>query len=106
MLDRVDVSHFGPLAGQIFQLKTPDGKELAMMVDGVKLKPYSCMPNAPATQRIPFSVSLTAQQSTAFVDGLCSMELGTLGLLENVFVSRVAPMDCDPSRAYYQIIFN
>lgn len=106
MLDRVDASHFSPFTGQTCQLETPDGEKLVLMIDNVQINPQSRMPDVPDTQRMPFSVSLTAQQATTFTDGLCSIELTALGRLENIFVSRVAPLGRDSSHAYFQIIFN
>ncbi len=106
MLDRIEASHFSPLTGQVFQLNTPDGGKLALMIDNVKTEPRARMPDAPEAQRMPFSVSLTAQQATTFIDGLCSMELPALGLVKDIFVSRMAPLGRDPSGAYFQIIFN
>ena len=106
MLDRIESNHFSPLIGQTCQLRTPDGDKLTLRVDTVTTKPLSRMPDAPDEQRMPFSVTLTAMQPTTFVDGLCTLELANLGQLQNVWISRVAPLGRDASQAYFQIIFN
>lgn len=106
MLDRIDADHFRPLEGARLEVETPGGDTLALTVDGVTLKPQARMPDAPADRRIPFCVTLTAVEPTAFVDGACALTLPALGRVENVWVSRVAPLGRDPAGAYFQIIFN
>jgi hypothetical protein len=106
MLDRVDASHFSPLVGQTCEPKTATGEVLVLRVDTVKTKPLSRMPDAPEEQRVPFSVTLTALHPTAFVDGLCTLDLDNCGRLEGLRISRVAALGRDESQAYFQIIFN
>ncbi|KPX15503.1 hypothetical protein ALQ08_104260 [Pseudomonas syringae pv. delphinii] len=55
---------------------------------------------------MPFNVSLESLEPSAFIDGPCSVELPALGLLRDVFVSRVPPMGRDENLAYYCISFN
>ncbi|RMM08089.1 hypothetical protein ALQ84_101978 [Pseudomonas caricapapayae] len=55
---------------------------------------------------MPFNVSLESLEPSAFVDGSCSVELPALGLLRDVFVSRVPALGRDESLAYYCISFN
>lgn len=106
MLELVDFSHFNALSGEVCDLHLQDGSILPVLVDCVTSKPQSRNPYAPATQRMPFSVYLTATQPTEFIDGPCTIDLENFGRLEGVFVSRVAPLGRDPKVAYYQIVFN
>lgn len=106
MLDLVDASHFNPLTGKVCDVHLPNGSILPMQVDCVTAKPQSRNPYAPATRRMPFSVGLTATQTTEFVEGPCVIDLENFGRLEGVFVARVAPLGRDPNGAYYQIVFN
>jgi hypothetical protein len=106
MLDTVEAAHFTPLTGKVCNLHMADGAILPVLVDCVTSKPQSRNPYAPEAQRMPFSVSLSAQQATDFVEGECTIELTTLGRLESVYISRVAPLGRDPSGAYFQIVFN
>ena len=66
MLDRLDASHFIPLLEQPQQLAFPDGSTLTVRVDSVRENPAARMPLAPADQRLPFTVTLTALEPTTF----------------------------------------
>jgi hypothetical protein len=105
MLDRIEASDFSPSTGKICSLHLPDGKILPVLIDNVTEKPQCRNPYAQEGQRLPFSVSLTAQQATDFTEGECNIELEGKRLT-GVGVSRVAPLGRDPMFAYYQIIFN
>ncbi|MFC5475424.1 DUF6916 family protein [Paraherbaspirillum soli] len=106
MLELVEASHFSSLSGTVCDLYLTDGSTLPVLVDCVTSKPQSRNPYAGDAQRMPFSVSLTAQQATAFVEGPCAMDLGTLGRVDGIYVSRVAALGRDPAVAYFQMVFN
>jgi hypothetical protein len=106
MLDRLEASHFTPLLAQPQQLFLPDGSVLPVRVDGVRENPRSRMPHAAADRRMPFTVTLTALQPTAFLDGLCAIELPELGRVEGIWIGRLAALGRDHAGAYFQIVFN
>lgn len=106
MLDRLEASQFAPLLAQSQQLILPDGKALPVSVDSVREHPRSRMPDAPPDRRLPFTVTLTALEPTAFIDGLCAIDLPNLGRVKDIWVGRMAPLGRDPAGAYFQIIFN
>lgn len=106
MLDRLEASHFAPLLAQPQQLILPDGSALPVRVDGVHENPRSRMPQAGAESRMPFTVTLTALEPTAFIDGPCAIDLPALGRLEGIWVNRMAALGRDHAGAYFQIIFN
>ena len=103
MLQRVHSSHFQSLLGQTRTLTLPDGSSLPVRFEHLEEIPRAKMPNA---ERIPFNVEFNSLESTAFVDGLCTLEVPELGRLEGVFVSRVPPMGRDPALGYFYIAFN
>ncbi|MBV8634640.1 MAG: hypothetical protein JO002_09140 [Burkholderiaceae bacterium] len=105
MLDLVQASVFAPFVGKTFNLQLEDGSMLPVLLDTLSEKAQYRNPYAPESTRTPFAVYLTAQQATAFLEGLCHIELGEVRL-EGVHVSRVAALGRDPNNAYYQIIFN
>jgi hypothetical protein len=106
MLEQVDAAHFTPFTGKMCDLRLADGSILPMLIDCVTCKPLARNPYAAETQRLPFSVTLTATRATDFIEGPCSIELDNFGRLEGVYVSRVASLGRDPNGAYYQIVFN
>jgi hypothetical protein len=106
MLEQLDASHFSALTGKVCDLHLQDGSILQVMVDSVSTKPQARNPYAPTTQRMPFSVTLTAVGPTAFAEGPCAIDLETFGRADGIYVSRVAALGRDPNGAYYQIIFN
>lgn len=106
MLERVEAAHFDPLTGKVCDLHLPDGSTLPVLIDSVTGKPQSRNPYAADTQRMPFSVSLTAQCATGFIEGPCALDLDILGRVDGLYVSRVAPLGRDPAGAYFQIMFN
>ncbi|WHS60592.1 hypothetical protein [Pseudomonas sp. G2-4] len=103
MLQQVHSRHFQPLLGQASSLTLPDGSQLPVRFENLEETPRAKMPNA---ERMPFSVELNSLGSTAFVDGLCGLEVPGLGRLEGVFVSRIPPMGRDPTLGYFYIAFN
>lgn len=106
MLDRLEATHFAPLQAQPQRLTLPDGSALSVRVDGVSENPRSRMPDAPAGRRTPFTVTLTALEPTAFIDGLCAIDLPELGRVEGIWVGRMAALGRDHAGAYFQIVFN
>jgi hypothetical protein len=106
MLEQVDASDFTPLTGKRCDLTLADGSILPVLINGVAIKPLARNPYATETQRLPFSVTMTATRETDFIEGPCSISLDNFGCLEGVYVSRVASLGRDPNGAYYQIVFN
>lgn len=106
MLDRLTAAHFAPLLDQPQHLTLPDGSTLAVRIDGAREQPLARMPTAPAGQRTPFTVTLTALEPTAFIDGMCALELPELGQVQGIWVGRMAALGRDPAGAYFQIMFN
>ncbi|WP_024619662.1 DUF6916 family protein [Pseudomonas kilonensis] len=103
MLQQVHSRHFQPLLGQTGRLTLPDGSCLPVRFETLEETPRAKMPN---TERMPFSVEFNSLESTAFVDGLCGLEVPELGKIEGVFVSRIPPMGRDPTLGYFYIAFN
>lgn len=106
MLDRLDASHFIPLLEQPQQLAFPDGSTLTVRVDSVRENPAARMPLAPADQRLPFTVTLTALEPTTFIDGMCAIDLPGLGQVQDIWIGRMAALGRDHAGAYFQIVFN
>jgi len=106
MLELVDAAYFSPSTGKVCAMQLPDGGTLPVLVDSVSVKAHHRNPYAPEQQRLPFIVTLTAQQATGFIEGLCTIELEERGRLEGVYVIRVAPLGRDPAGAYFQIVFS
>jgi hypothetical protein len=106
MLHAIEATHFTSLEGQAREFETADGRRVVLRVDTVRLKPSTRIPGGDDTVRTPFTVSLTAVEPTAFVHGLCAVELPGLGRVENMMVSRQAALGRDPRLAYFQILFN
>jgi hypothetical protein len=106
MLERIEASDFTPSTGKVCALHLPDGSRLPVLLDEVTVKAQYRNPYAKEGQRLPFIVTLTAQQGTDFIDGPCAFEFEDSRRLEGIDVSRLAPMGRDPAFAYYQIIFN
>ncbi|MDO1530351.1 hypothetical protein QMK61_16050 [Fulvimonas sp. R45] len=106
MLDRLEASHFAPLLAQPQRLILPDGHPLPVRVDAIHEHPRSRMPGAPAERRTPFTVTLTALEPTAFIDGLCAIDLPALGRVDGIWVGRLAALGRDQASAYFQIVFN
>lgn len=103
MLQQVHSRHFQPLLGQTSSLTLPDGSRLSVRIEALEEIPQAKMPDI---ERMPFSVELNSLETTAFVDGLCALEVPELGRLDGVFVSRVPPMGRDPAVGYFYIAFN
>ncbi|WP_420235190.1 DUF6916 family protein [Pseudomonas sp. ABY48] len=103
MLEQVHSRHFQPLLGQTASLTLPDGSYLPVRFEFLEEIPRAKMPT---TERMPFSVEFNSLESTAFVDGLCALEVPELGRIEGVFVSRIPPMGRDPALGYFYIAFN
>ncbi|WP_057437453.1 DUF6916 family protein [Pseudomonas syringae group genomosp. 3] len=103
MLQEVTVEYFRNMLGSTCLLQLSDGGEVAVQVSSVAEKLQS---RAAKDMRLPFNVSLESLEPSAFIDGPCSVELPALGLLRDVFVSRVPPMGRDENLAYYCISFN
>jgi hypothetical protein len=103
MLHQVHSHHFQPLLDQTSNLTLPDGSCLPVRIENLEETPRAKMPNA---ERMPFSVELNSLEPTAFVDGLCALEVPELGRLEGLFVSRIPPMGRDPAMGYFYIAFN
>ncbi|HWW04668.1 DUF6916 family protein [Collimonas sp.] len=106
MLELVDAAYFSPSTGKVCAMQLPDGSMLPVLVDSVNVKSQYRNPYAPEQQRLPFIVTLTAQQTTAFIEGPCAIDLEQRGRLEEVYVLRVAPLGRDPAGAYFQIVFS
>lgn len=103
MLQKVHSHHFQALLGQTRSLTLPDGHSLEVRIEHLEETPKAKMPN---TERMPFNVQLNSLEDTAFVDGLCDLDIPELGRLEGVFVSRVPAAGRDPTRGYFCITFN
>lgn len=103
MLQQAQSRYFRPLLGQTRDLTLPDGSCLPVRIEKLEEAPRAKMPGA---ERMPFSVELNSLHPTAFVDGLCALDVPGLGRLEGLFVSRTPPMGRDPTRGYFYIAFN
>ncbi|KAF0864777.1 hypothetical protein [Pseudomonas sp. LD120] len=103
MLQHLYNEHFQPLLNQPCPLHLPDGSLLPVQIETIELHPQSRLPE---NARIPFSVALRSLQPTDFVDGLCTLELPTLGRVDAIFVSREPPLGRDPTLGYFNIVFN
>ena len=103
MLQQVQHHHFQTLQGKTGTLRLPDGSDLPIHIDSLEETPRARMPNS---ERMPFSVELTSLKPTAFVDGLCALELPKLGQVKDIFVSRVPAMGRDPGVGYFSIAVN
>ncbi|MDI1332879.1 hypothetical protein [Pseudomonas sp.] len=103
MLQQVQSQHFKTLLGKTGSLRLPDGSKLSIHIDTLEETPHSRMPNS---ERVPFSVEFNSLEPTAFVDGLCTLELPMLGQVQGIFVSRVPAMGRDPDMGYFYIAFN
>lgn len=106
MLELVDAAYFTPSTGQLCTLQLPDGSALPVLVDSVNVKAHYRNPYAPEQQRLPFIVTLTAQQATDFLEGPCAIDLPQRERLEGVYISRLAPLGRDPAGAYFQVVFS
>ncbi|HEX7644031.1 MAG TPA: hypothetical protein VF472_17650 [Burkholderiaceae bacterium] len=104
MLDQADAEQFSPLTGQACTMSLPDGSSLTVQIEGTWLSPKARNPHA-ASPRTPFTLGLVAE-ANEFVAGPCHLRHQDRALLENAYVSRVAPAGRDPSKAYYEVIFN
>lgn len=103
MLQNVTVEHFRGLLGSICSLQLSDGSLLPLAISSIDEKPQARLSDK---QRLPFNVNLDSLEPSAFVNGLCAIELPELGKVEEVFVSRVPPLGRDENLAYYCISFN
>lgn len=103
MLQDITVEHFRALLGSTCSLQLDDGSQLPIAISSINEKPLARVSDS---QRLPFSVGVNSLEPSAFVDGLCALELPELGTLESMFVSRVPPMGRDENLAYYCISFN
>jgi hypothetical protein len=103
MLKQVQSQHFQALLGKTGTLRLPDGSELPIHLDNLVETPRSKLPDS---ERMPFSVELNSLGPTAFIDGLCSLELPELGQVQDIFVSRMPAMGRDPDLGYFSIAFN
>ncbi|CAM3046649.1 hypothetical protein BZK31_09645 [Pseudomonas floridensis] len=103
MLNEVTVDDFRAVLGTVCTLQLRDGSQLPVNVSSVAEKPQARLAQ---DSRLPFNVSLSSLAPSGFVDGTCAFELPEVGLLQEVFVSRVPPMGRDESLAYYCISFN
>ncbi|WP_191489297.1 DUF6916 family protein [Pseudomonas sp. FEN] len=103
MLQQVSSEHFQLLMKQHCPLHLPDGSQLPIEIEAVELRPQSRLPG---NTRTPFNVALRSLEPTAFVDGLCALELPQLGRVDTVFVSREPPLGRDPTLGYFNIVFN
>ncbi|NWA29538.1 hypothetical protein HX870_02995 [Pseudomonas gingeri] len=103
MLQQVSSEHFQALMKQHCPLHLPDGSLLPIEIEAIALRPQSRLPES---SREPFTVVLRSLEPTAFVDGLCALELPQLGRVDAVFVSREPPLGRDPALGYFNIVFN
>ncbi len=103
MQQPVNGNHFRQLLGTPTLLHLEDGSELPVIIESVEDMPKARLS---ANSRMPFGVALSSPQSTAFVDGLCAIDLPGLGRTEGIFVSRAPALGRDASRAYFYISFN
>lgn len=103
MLQQLSNEHFQALVDQPCPLYLPDGSLLPVQIQAIQLRPHARLPNCP---REPFNVMLRSLEPTAFVDGLCALELPQVGRVEAIFVSREPPLGRDPALGYFNIVFN
>lgn len=103
MLHQVSSEHFQPLLEQPCALHLPDGSQLPIRIEAIRLRPEARLPEI---SRVPFMVLLHSLQPTDFVDGLCGLELPQTGRLEGIFVSREPALGRDPALGYFNIVFN
>jgi hypothetical protein len=106
MLDRLTANDFSQATGTTCKLVTPDGSEVAVVVDTVSEKPQYANPYMDKTRRAPFMVTMTSCAPTNFCDGSCDVIFSDGKRLAGIDVLRVAPLGRDPQLAYYQMLFN
>lgn len=103
MLQAVQSQHFESLPGHSATLHLPDGTALAIHIEHFEEVPSAKLRYS---ERMPFSLEFKSLVPTEFVDGLCALELPELGLVQDIFVSRVPAMGRDPQLGYFCISFN
>lgn len=103
MLHEVNVDNFRVMLGCVCTLQLSDGSQLPVRVSSVIEKPQARLAE---DRRLPFNVSLSSLEPSEFIDGSCEVVLPEMGLLQDVFVSRVPAMGRDENLAYYCISFN
>lgn len=106
MLDKVTAGHFESLLDKRIALQTSDAGTLHATVTKIIEHPKARCTNLGDDTRTPFSVTLTVDETTSFHQGLCSIETEELQELPQVMVVQVAPLGRDPSKSYFEIIFN
>jgi len=106
MLENMRAADFESATGKTCTLHLPDGSTLSVVLDSVTEKPQYRNPYAKEGHRLPFSIGLTAQQASDFIDGSCHLEFPDGRRIDGIGTSRVAPLGRDPLLAYYQMIFN
>lgn len=104
MLNRLAITDFTPLLGQVCELYLPDGGTLPLTVLSMAEAPRARMPGAPEGERMPFSVVLRSLQGSEFAGGCCGMVLGGGERVDGMHLGRI--MGSDPALAYFQIVFN
>lgn len=104
MLGKVKARHFVALQGSTQKIVLGDEQSVSMRVERVVEHPRAQRSGAPAGERVPFSVDLTALEPTQLLDGPCTIELPELGHVPNIWMTRVVS-DAQTEYGSFQIVF-
>lgn len=105
MLATLQARDFQPLNNCLCKLTIAEDCEIEIELVQITEKPNAAMPFDDANNRIPFSLIFKTPQEHAFEGVYCHFHHPTLGILENLLINRILPLNPRDNTAWYQIIF-
>ncbi|MFZ2727407.1 MAG: hypothetical protein WAX77_14225 [Methylococcaceae bacterium] len=105
MLATVRARDFQALEKGLCQLTLAEGCEVAIELVKIEEKPQAAIPFSDPDTRIPFSLLFKTPLEHAFIADYCHLHHPTLGILENVSINRILPLNPNDQTAWYQIVF-
>lgn len=104
MLDQLSANDFSPFIGKVCRLSA-QGLHFDLVIEAVEERIRSKPPQA---TRIPFNVLLSGPQQPGFLYGTFAAEILETGFsMTGLYIERtIMPQGMEPTKAYYQLIFN
>ncbi|CAG1022870.1 hypothetical protein DOJK_01950 [Patescibacteria group bacterium] len=106
MLATLRSQDFQSLIHHLCKLTVAENHVVEIELMNIVEKPNAAIPSEDANARIPFSLLFKTSLEQAFVTDYCHFHHPDLGVLENLAINRILPVNPWEQAAWYQIVFN